>query len=76
MIKKFFNLLFFFTLVLYVNFINSKEVLIYADNISYDKEENLIARGNAKIIKNMEYYALLRHISMSELHCIEDRREV
>ena len=29
---------------------NATEVLLYADDISYDKNENLIAKGNAKII--------------------------
>ena len=33
------------------NFNNAKEILIYADNISYDEEQNIIARGNAKIFK-------------------------
>ncbi len=30
----------------------AKEILIYADNISYDNEENIIARGNAKIFQD------------------------
>ena len=29
---------------------NATEVLLYADDISYDKNKNLIAKGNAKII--------------------------
>ena len=31
---------------------NANETLIYADNISYDSDENIIARGNAKIFKD------------------------
>ncbi len=34
------------------NFNNAKEILIYADSISYDEEENIIARGNAKIFQD------------------------
>ncbi len=34
---------------------NAKEILVYADSISYDDEENLIARGNAKIFKENEF---------------------
>ena len=33
------------------SFNHAKEILIYADNISYDENENIIARGNAKIFK-------------------------
>ena len=33
-------------------FNNASEILLYADNISYDEEENIIARGNAKIFKD------------------------
>ena len=29
---------------------NASEILLYADDISYDKNENIIARGKAKII--------------------------
>ncbi len=31
---------------------DAKEILIYADNISYDEEKNIIAKGNAKIYQN------------------------
>ena len=34
---------------------NAKEILVYADSITYDDEENLIARGNAKIFKENEF---------------------
>ncbi len=34
---------------------NAKEILVYADSITYDNEENLIARGNAKIFKENEF---------------------
>ena len=45
----------FFLLILVIcipNFNNAKEILIYADTISYDKDENIIAKGNAKIFQN------------------------
>ena len=38
--------------ILTPNFNNAKEILIYADSISYDNEENIIARGNAKIFQD------------------------
>ena len=44
---KYFSLL---TILIVPAFNNAKEILIYADNISYDSDENIIARGNAKII--------------------------
>ncbi len=42
--------LFIFTFIPNLN--SAKEILIYADSISYDNEENIIARGNAKIFQN------------------------
>ena len=47
--KKFFLI---FVILLIPNFNKAEEILIYADSISYDNEENIIARGNAKIFKN------------------------
>ena len=38
-------------LIIIPNFNHAKEILIYADNISYDEDENIIARGNAKIFQ-------------------------
>ena len=38
----------------YTNSQLANEVLIYADSISYDKDKNLIARGNAKIISGKQ----------------------
>ena len=38
----------------YINIQNAKEILIYANNISYDEEENLIAKGNEKKISENE----------------------
>ena len=42
----------FFTLffLLITNQQNANEVLIYADQISYDQNNNIIARGKAKIL--------------------------
>ena len=32
----------------------ANEIIIFADNINYDNKKNVIAKGNAKIIKNNE----------------------
>ena len=48
-IKNFFNIFFF---IIIPNFNNAKEILIYADSISYDEDENIIAKGNAKIFQD------------------------
>ena len=52
--KNFFTLkiLLIFIFILIPNFNNAKEILIYADSISYDNDENIIARGNAKIFQD------------------------
>ena len=48
-------LFFLFFLILIVTTQHSaNEILIYADSIDYDSEQNLIAKGNAKIIYNNE----------------------
>jgi len=49
---KFSIFLLVFLLFFSLNEESAKEILIYADNISYDKKENIIARGKAKIIYN------------------------
>ena len=58
MINKF-NLinitLIFVFLFTFPNLNNAKEILIYADDISYDEDENIIAKGNAKIFQNNEF---------------------
>ena len=42
-------------LVLFIpNFNSASELLIFADSISYDDEDNIIAKGNAKIFQNDE----------------------
>ena len=51
MIKYKFIILFIFILT-FPNFNSAKEILIYADNISYDENENIIARDNAKVYKD------------------------
>ncbi len=38
-------------ILLLPNLNNAKELLIYADSISYDKSDNIIAKGNAKIFQ-------------------------
>ena len=47
----FINTLILVTIIFIPNFNNAKELLIYADNISYDENKNIIARGNAKIFQ-------------------------
>ena len=49
-ISIFFSLIIFF----YTNTQNASEVIIFADNINFDNKKNIIAKGNAKIIKNNE----------------------
>ena len=45
-------ILVFFCLI--TNTHNAQEILIYADDIQYDSQENIIAKGNAKVLKNQE----------------------
>ena len=47
---NFLILLIFFTV--FPSFNSAKEILIYADSISYDEQENIVARGNAKIFQD------------------------
>mgnify|MGYP001418335434 CR=1 FL=1 len=51
-INKYFLIFFSLILLFFVNTNNqfANEIMIYADNISYDSEGNLLASGNAKII--------------------------
>ena len=44
-----------FYLILFTNNNNAQEILIYADDISYDKDENIVAKGNAKIFKDNQF---------------------
>ena len=53
-IKIFKIFLIFLTFLFIPELNNAKEVLIYADSISYDEEENIIAKVNAKIFQNNE----------------------
>jgi len=50
-ILKIYNILICFIILLIPNFNNAKEILIYADDISYDEDKNIIARGKAKILQ-------------------------
>ena len=52
MIKFKFFISFFVIFVFYTNTQSAREILIYADSINYDANENIIAKGNAKIIYN------------------------
>tara|TARA_B100000989_G_scaffold298990_1_gene291723 strand:- start:4664 stop:6913 length:2250 start_codon:yes stop_codon:yes gene_type:complete len=40
-----------FLIILFPNFNYANEILIYADSITYDENENIIATGNAKIFQ-------------------------
>ena len=44
----------FLLTIFYTNIQFAKEILIYADSITYDSEKNIIAKGNVKIIKENE----------------------
>ena len=64
--KKFSILFAFFIIVNTTSVQYAKELLIYADFIDYDSEENLIAKGNVKIISKKE-------ILTSDLVIIKDK---
>ena len=49
--KFFLQILLIFIISIYPVLNNAKEILIFADSISYDKDENIIAKGNAKIFQ-------------------------
>ena len=49
------NFLLLILFLLIPNFNNAKEILIYADSISYDEDQNIIAKGNAKIFQNNSF---------------------
>jgi len=42
----------FLIIIFYTNIQLANEILLYADSIQYDSEQNIIAKGNVKIIKN------------------------
>ena len=50
--KYILNILFILLLTLTTNYQYAAELLIYADDISYDKNQNIIAKGKAKILHN------------------------
>ncbi len=52
--KKILFNLFIILIILFSNNQHANEILLYADDISYDSNKNIIAKGNAKIIKNEE----------------------
>ncbi len=49
------KILCFLLLFLIPNINDAKEVLLYADNISYDENKNIIAKGNAKIFYQNQF---------------------
>ena len=40
----------FLFILLITNQQNASEILIYADELTYDKKNNIIAKGNAKVL--------------------------
>ena len=48
--KYFFYLSVIILFSLITNQQNAKEILIFADQINYDQKDNIIAKGNAKIL--------------------------
>ena len=67
MIKYKFNINFiYFLLFLIITFFsfnsqNASEILIYADEIFYDKNENLIGKGRAKILYQNQFHFHLQY---------------
>ena len=64
----------FFFIILVILFFsstlqNAKETLIYADSINYDKNKDIIAKGNVKIISENE-------IITSQLAIVKDKENV
>ena len=50
-LKNYISFIFFiFIIILPINSQNAKEILIYADEIFYDKDNNLIGKGKAKVL--------------------------
>ena len=49
---KYLRFLLFLLILLLPNLNSAKEILIYADSITYDEDKNVIARGNAKIFQD------------------------
>ena len=52
LILKFIRLFILIIFLLLPNLNKAKEILIYGDSITYDKDRNIIAKGNAKIFQN------------------------
>ncbi len=48
----FLNVIFLILIIIFPNLNYAKEILIYADSITYDENENIIAKGNAKIFQD------------------------
>ena len=48
--KYFFNLFFILFFLLITNQQNANEILIFADEITYDQKNNIIAKGKAKVL--------------------------
>ena len=60
MIKTNLNILICFIILVFPNYNRAEEILIYADKISYDEQENIIARGNAKIFRKKVNFCVER----------------
>ena len=49
-LKKYSKIFFILFFLLITNQQNANELLLYADQITYDKQNNIIAKGKAKIL--------------------------
>ena len=47
-----FSYIFVMFILVFPNYNDAKEILIYADKISYDKNQNIVAKGNANIFQD------------------------
>ena len=52
--KKISFIVFFVAIIFYTTEHSAKEIQIYADSIDYDSNENIVAKGNVKIIEGNE----------------------
>ena len=49
------SIIIFIFIIFIPNLNDAKEILIYADKITYDEDKNIVARGNAKIFKENQF---------------------
>ena len=49
------SIIIFIFIIFIPNLNDAKEILIYADKITYDEDKNIVKRGNAKIFKENQF---------------------